>query len=387
MVVAEGETSVRGVPNHGRNLPARADVVVVGAGISGLTVALPLAKAGRHVVVLDRGEPWGDASGANAGTISVQVKRREVQRLTREAVELWRRMAEEWGIETGFGQPGGLRVATNARELERLRRVVAEQHEEGIDVELIDGNRLRDMAPWLGHDVRAAAHCVDDSYSSPLVTGHSMCAAARRLGIAVEGHAPVTAIASRGDDHVVTTPRGDVAAPEIVVAAGPWSGEITRHLGFTLPMQVDVNMMTVTEPWPLSIDKVVTHVGGILSLKQLGNGTCLIGGGWQGRGSVSAGTREIHHERLMHNLRVAARVVPALADMRIVRCWSGYEAVAPDALPVIGRIPGHARAWLQSCTRGGYSLAPALSFRLARMMLDRTEDAELARFTPRRLLS
>lgn len=387
MDATERETSERAVPDVGRTLPSRADVVIVGAGISGLTTALPLARAGRQVVVLDRGEPWGDASGANAGTISVQVKRREVQRLTREAVDLWRRMPEEWGIETGFGQPGGLRVATNSREVERLRHVVAETHAEGIDVELVDGNRLRDMAPWLGHDVRAAAHCADDAYSSPLVTGHAMCAAARRLGITVAGHAPVLAISSRGEDHVVSTPRGDVHACELVVAAGPWSGEITRHLGFTLPMQVDVNMMTVTEAWPLTIDKVVTHVGGILSLKQLGNGTCLIGGGWQGRGSVAAGTREIHHERLMHNLRVAARVVPMLADMRVVRCWSGYEAVAPDALPVIGRIPGQARAWLQSCARGGYSLAPALSFRLARMILDGTDDAELARFSPRRLLS
>ena len=58
------------------SLPITAEIVVVGAGISGLATALPLAKAGREVVMLDKGEPWSDASGANAGTLSIQVKRR-----------------------------------------------------------------------------------------------------------------------------------------------------------------------------------------------------------------------------------------------------------------------------------------------------------------------
>ena len=91
-------------------------------------------------------------------------------------------------------------------------------------------------------------------------------------------------------------------------------------------------MLTVTEPAPLTIDRVVTHVAGVLSIKQHPNGTCLIGGGWQGRGSAETGMKELDYERLVHNMRVAAGVVPGLADLRILRSWAGFDAVAPDAL-------------------------------------------------------
>ena len=86
----------------------------------------------------------------------------------------------------------------------------------------------------------------------------------------------------------------------------------------------------------------MTHIGGVLSLKQYPNGTCMIGGGWQGRGGAwKAEAKELDYERLLHNLRTAAIVVPALAELRILRSWSGFEAVAADALPLLGRLPGH----------------------------------------------
>ena len=117
------------------SLPITAEIVIVGAGVSGLATALPLSKAGREVVVLDRGEPWSDASGANAGTLSIQVKRREVLQLTREAIGLWERMGEEYGIDAGFRCPGGIRVATTDGQVAQLHDAVGEQQAEGLEVE------------------------------------------------------------------------------------------------------------------------------------------------------------------------------------------------------------------------------------------------------------
>ncbi|MGI9415729.1 MAG: NAD(P)/FAD-dependent oxidoreductase [Hyphomicrobiales bacterium] len=372
------------------SLPASADIVIIGAGVSGLATALPLVKAGREVLVLDKGAPWSDASGANAGTLSVQVKRREALRPTRDAIQLWERMGEDYGIDVGFVRPGGLRVATTDREVEHLRKAVGEQQGEGIEVEFLQPNALRAMAPWLGPDVKAASFCAWDAYSSPLAAGHAMIAGARALGATIEGNAAVTAIRrDRKQPHggyVLETSKGTVRAGDVVDAAGAWAGDIAAMLEARFPVEVDVNMLTVTEPAPPLVDRVVTHAGGILSVKQYPNGTYLIGGGWQGRGSVEAGTREIDYERFIHNMRVAARVVPALAELRIVRSWAGYEAVAPDALPVMGRLAGHDRAWVLACARGGYSQAPALGARLAGMMLNRTEAGDDARFSPQRFL-
>lgn len=364
-------------------LPRTADVAIIGAGISGLCTALPLAKSGRHVVVLDRGSPWSDASGSNAGTLSVQVKRQEVLQLTREAIGLWRRMDEDYGVDVGFGQPGGLRVAIGAREVEELRAAVAAQQGAGIEVELHEADALRALAPWLGPEVRAASLCRLDAYSSPLATGNAMLTAARNLGVDVVADAAVVAI--RGaPGYTLETRRGPLQTGSLVVAAGAWSGDVCAMLEAWLPVNVDVNMLTVTEPAPPLLDRVVTHIAGILSLKQYPNGTCVIGGGWQGRGDVARGTRETHYERFLHNMRIAGRVVPALTGVRIVRTWAGYEAVAPDALPVLGRLPGHDDAWVIACARGGYSQGPALGARLARMMLEGREDPDMAGFSPRR---
>lgn len=369
------------------DLPKDTDILVVGAGIAGLCSALYLARAGRTVAVVERGEPWGDASGANAGTLSLQVKRPEVLHITRRAIELWQDFKADFGIDVGFGRPGGLRVATNAREVDMLRHSQAEQRTLGIEVEWLDGNRLRDTAPWLGPTVLAATWCDWDSYSSPLQAGRALIDGARRDGVAVIGGAAVTAIAKETKGYRVTTALGVIACNTLVIAAGAWSGEVAAMLGVTLPVSADVNMLSVTEPAPHLIDKVVTHIGGILSLKQYPNGTCLIGGGWQGQGGLASGRKEIDHEQLMHNFRVAIGVVPALANLRLVRSWSGFEGVAADALPLFGPLPGRPAAYVNACARGGYSQGPALGLLMAELISAGRTSLPMERFYPARFAS
>jgi sarcosine oxidase, subunit beta len=367
------------------DLPDAAEIVVVGAGISGLCCGLCLAAAGREVLVLDRGDPWGDASGVNAGTLSVQVKRPEVLDVTREALRLWAGFREAFGVDVGFGQPGGVRVATTPREVGWLRDSVRVQRGLALEVELLEGNEVRDRFPWLGPAVLAASLCDLDAYSSPLLAGPALLRACRQAGVLVVGHAGVEAIGPRnGGGFRVRTAAGALACRRLVIAAGAWTGEVAAMLGVSLPVLVDVNMLTVTEPAPPFLEGIVTHVGGVLSLKQYPNGTCLIGGGWQGRGGPGDGRKELDYENLLHNLRVAAAVVPALAELRVLRSWSGFEAVAPDALPVLGRLPRHDDAFVLACARGGYSQGPALGKLLAELMLRRETSLHVGLFDPAR---
>jgi len=298
-------------------------------------------------------------------------------------------MPEDYGLEVGFAQPGGIRVATTEGECIQLQKAVEVQKSKGVDVQILDREAVMKLGSWLGPSVKAGSFCIDDSYSNPLLAGNAMVAGARQLGAVIAGGNCVTAIKhdkrSQGGRFSIKTARGDtIHANHVVNAAGAWAGEIAALLGVSLPVKVDVNMLTVTEPAPPLFDRVVTHVGGILSLKQLPNGTCLIGGGWQGRGSVSSGTKDIDYEHLLHNLRVAANVIPKLRDLHIVRTWAGFEAVAPDALPIMGRLGRHDHAWALTCARGGYSLAPALGQRLADMILNPCKRDAFPEFSPQR---
>ena len=365
-------------------LPAHTDIAVIGAGITGLSAALHLARAGCEVVVLDRGDAWGEASGANAGTLSLQVKHPQVMELMQMSLDLWQQEAVTSDREVT--RSGGLRVALSSREVDMLRTSVALQRRRGLDVEFLEGQALADCAPWLGGEVLAASACPRDAHSMPLSAGPGLMKAARAAGVRLVDRAGVRAIDS-SDGCRLATPAGTIRCDILVIAAGAWSGEVATMLGVELPLMVDVNMLTITEPAPPFLDRVVTHMGGVLSLKQYANGTCMIGGGWQGRGSLASGKKDIDHVRLLHNLTFAARVVPALRSLGIQRCWSGFESVAPDALPVLGRLPGHRDVLIATGARGGYSLGPALGRVVAELVTTGTASVPAEPFDPARLLS
>ena len=367
-------------------LPASAEIVVVGAGIAGLCSALYLARSSREVVVLEQGEAWGEASGANAGTLSLQVKRPEVLDLMQMSLELWEGLSADEEFEAGYARSGGLRVAMSERELEMLDASISLQRERGIDVDLLEGDALRVAAPWLGPEVRAASTCPQDAFSIPLRCGPSLIRAASAAGACIVSHAGVSAIDCAGG-YCLDTAAGKIRCGIVAIAAGAWSGQIAAMLGVELPILVDVNMLTITEPAPAFLDRVVTHIGGVLSLKQYPNGTCMIGGGWQGRGGLESGAKELDYERLLHNLRTAAIVVPALAELRILRSWSGFEAVAADALPLLGRLPGHDRVFIAAGARGGYSLGPAQGLVIADLIASGSTSLSAERFDPARFLA
>jgi glycine/D-amino acid oxidase-like deaminating enzyme len=364
---------------------SRTDVAVVGGGKAGVSTALFLARAGRQVTLLERGSPWGDASGANAGTISFQVKRTEVLPLIGLSIQIWERFGTEMGAETGFKKIGGYRVATTAEEVAFLRSYAAEQAGNGLEYEWLEANQARARAPWLGPSVRAATFCEIDAFSSPLISGGGLLNAARQAGVTFRPHAEVTALARAEDGYTATTAAGTVSCKTLVIAAGPWSARLAKMLGADFPFYVDVNMLSVTEPAPFVLDRIVTHIGGILSLKQMPNGTVLIGGGWQGWGKFGRLEKEVDHVRLGQNLGVACAVVPALRRLRLVRSWAGYEAVAPDALPVFGALPGLPGAYVVAGARGGYSMGPGQGYLVSQMILGEPTAIDVRQYDPARL--
>jgi glycine/D-amino acid oxidase-like deaminating enzyme len=368
-------------------LPPGAEIVVIGAGIMGLTTALFLALAGRDVVVIERGDPWREASGVNAGSLAVQNKRLPLVPFTLAALEIWRNARELLGGDVGFVPCGGLRVATSDEEAARLRTSAGEQRALGLDVEWLEGEALRRRAPWLGDAVIAATSCEADSYAIPLVAGPVLVDALRRAGGRLCPHTGVRDVTTEGETLRVETDRGRLACGSLVIAAGAWSGEIARWLGVTLPVGLEVNMLTITEPAGPVMDRVVTHVRGILTLKQYPNGTCMIGGGWQGLGTLAGGRKELDHESLVHNLRLAAEIVPGLARLHAVRCWSGFEGATPDALPIFGRLPGQRHVYVTACCRGGFTQGPIFGRLMAELVVTGETSLPVGALAPERFLA
>jgi len=342
----------------GTGMPTGAETVVVGAGIIGLTTALHLARAGREVLVIDKAEPWREGSAVNAGTCALQNKATDLLPAYRQGLVEWRRLAGELDEDIGFVNKGGIRVARSAEDVAALRAGAADQSAQGVQLDWLDGNALRDRAPWLAPTVTAATFCAEDSFASPLMTGQALIRALRAAGggIAVAG---LTGQRPRGDGYRLSTAAGEIDCRNVVLATGAWTDRAAAMFGIGISVRLNVNTLSVTERIGQFMDNlVVTHIAGKFTLKQFPNGSCILGGGFQGRGDKDSGRKELDLDQLQENIRFQCSVVPQLRDATLLRSWVGFTAIAHDQKPTLGPMPGRPGLFFAFTTNAGFSMGP-----------------------------
>ena len=162
----------------------------------------------------------------------------------------------------------------------------------------------------------------------------------------------------------VTTTRGTIRAHRIVNASGAWANEVAALSGLRFPIRAEGLHLNVSEPRPRVLEPMVQHIGRRLTLKQSANDTFIIGGGWPARAERAPARYTTTWESAAGNTAVALRVMPSLADVRIVRTWSGVMAFTDDLSPIVGetaRLPGY--HVLIATT--GFTLGPLLARLLA----------------------
>lgn len=359
------------------------DTAIIGGGIMGCSVALRLADAGMRVAVIDRGGIGGAASGVNAGTLSLQIKRLSLMPYAIRAAEHWARMSDRLGADVKFRQSGGLNLAFTAAEEERLIADMTARREAGLPITFLGGEAARVREPALSAHVRLASFCPMDGYSNPSLTSRAFRKALTARGVLAIEHEPVQTIAAGDGGYTLRLARsGTLHARRLVLAAGAWTRSFALQLGTDLPIDARVNQMMVTERAPPLMNGVIGHISGLMSLKQSDHGTIIIGGGWQGEGAAGEPGRPVT-ENLANNLRFATFAMPALADLRIVRAWYGYDAFVPDFLPIVGALPWLKEAYVIACVRGGYTIGPCMGDLLAARILG--EEPALPLFDPLRV--
>ena len=192
----------------------------------------------------------------------------------------------------------------------------------------------------------------------------------------------MTSIAQNTTGFALNTPQGEITASRILMATGAWLKPTAAMLGVDLPVNARINTVSVTERLKPLTSTVIGHATGLLTMKQKTNGTVLIGGGWQGRGTPQEGRGQVTAGSLQPNLALAQFALPALANARIMRSWTGFEANVPDFYPLVGSLPGVEGAFVLGCVRGGYTIGPYISKLMGDFILDR--EPELPLFDPGR---
>jgi glycine/D-amino acid oxidase-like deaminating enzyme len=382
-------------------LPAetrRADILVIGGGILGLSCAWHLAKEGADVLVADRDQAAMAASTANAGSLHAQLLAYDFGEdgpedggpaahtlpLAPRSIALWKQIGEEVGESLGIRTEGGLMLAETPEELAWLRRKSAMERRYGTESHLLGANELRDLAPEISERMIGADFVPAEGYGDPLRGAQALLTLARRAGARLLRGAEVLSIAREGTAWRVATSTGEIVAGRIVNATGPWARKIGAMVGVDLPVTGTVQQVIVTEPVPVPLMRhLVAMAGRHLSLKQQqSNGSLLIGGGWFGDFDDATGRSRNLRRSIEGNLWVCGRALPALARLSIIRAWTGINP-GIDRAPLIGETPG-VPGFFNCVAAMGYTLGPEVGRLTALAVLGREAPDPrytLARFT------
>ena len=360
------------------------DVAVVGAGAMGATVALHLARGGMRTALIDRGEICREASGVNAGTLTLHMTRAALIPYAMKGRELWL-TAEKWlGMDVGARSAPGLSLAFTPAEREMLERRAEARTAMGAPIRLLTSAEARGIEPGLNASLIAAAFCELDGHVTAYLTGRAYRQALRAAGVEIVEQMPVEGIEPLGRAYRIHGPGRVIRARRVILAGGVWLETMLAWLGLHAAVKCLINQLVVTERMRRVMRSVVGIASGLLSLKQFENGTVLIGGGWQGIGDPVRGGVEAIPDNLVGNIQLARHAIPALGETRVVRIWLGLESETADAMPMIGALPGLEEAYVIGCVHSGYTSAPYLGRLLADRVLG--SEPEMPLFDPARLI-
>lgn len=368
------------------------DALVIGGGIVGSAAAYFLAREGIDVMLAERNELNAQASGANAGSLHVQLlcfdfgaraqaggkPAADTLPLGRDAVALWQELAASLAGAIEMQITGGLMVAENEAQLQFLRDKIACERGYGVEAHLLGQGELRALAPNLADLIVGAEYCPAEGKINPLVATTALAEAAEQAGARLLRRTEIRAIERDGAGFRVASNGGTISCGRIVNAAGAWSPRIAAMLGVELPVHGAPLQMMVTETGPELVKQLVMHADRHLSLKQAANGNVIIGGGWSATLDAERGVTANLCASIEGNAWVARRVLPALDRLHLLRTWSGMN-VNIDGAPVLGPVPG-VPGLVNAVTSNGYTLGPLVARIAVELLLDRRSTRGLEPF-------
>lgn len=351
-----------------------ADVVIIGGGVMGTSTAYHLASRGcTDVVLLERAEFFGaGATGQCAGGVRHQFSTPANIELSKHSIAMLERFPEELDQEIDLHFCGYLFLLDDAEDMAAFRRNVDLQHQHGVQTQLLDVDDIAQLAPQVNLDgIIGGTFYQRDGLADPASVVQGYVKNARRLGATLLTETPATDIRiESGCVRGVSTPDGEIETETVVIAAGPWSGEVGKLAGIDLPVQPIRRQIATTQPiegitrdFPFVIDfarSLYFHYegGGILT-------------GMSNPDEKPGFDTSVDPEWRLVHFKNAIQRLPLLAEAEILAEWAGLYEATPDDQPILGRLP-HAEG-LISCagfSGHGFMQGPICGLLMAEEILD-----------------
>ncbi len=372
----------------GADLPESAEVVVIGGGAMGTSIAFHLVEAGvRDVLLLEQGDLGSGSTCKAAGGVRAQFSDPINIALGSRGLEAFEKFAERPGQQIDLRQPGYLFLLTSQEQVEAYEASVRVQNAMGVPSRMLTPAQASALNPAIDvSDVVAASFHARDGYCTPesVVLGYST--AARRLGATVRTHVTVTGIEQHGGEiTAVLTDHGPVRTGTVVCAAGAWSRRIGAMAGVDLPVDPLRRQILVTEPLSDPLATLVTHstpmtIDASTTFYFHREGpSILFGMSFQ---DEHPGFEWDYSEAWLPDLMGAVeRRAPALLDVGIAHRWVGMYEVTPDHNALVGEAPTVSR-FLYACGFSGHGFlqSPAIGEVVRDLVLERDPVVDVHAF-------
>jgi glycine/D-amino acid oxidase-like deaminating enzyme len=379
--------------SNGRSgsLPKTADIVIIGAGVMGASIAFHLArrKAGK-IVVLDKDHVGRGNSGRSSALIRMHYSFPPEVQLALISLRMFQNWQEVVGQPGDFRKTGFVRIV-HPNETERLKLNVEMQRRLGVNVELIDGHQLREIEPdWKVDDIELAAYEPDSGYGDGAGVAGDFLSAARDLGATYCPRKRATAfVVEVGGLRGLMTDEGIVSAPTVISAIGPWSRPLFQLAGYDPPIECEFHQVTILRNAPgmkgggcACIDSTTATY-----FRSDAHDKFLVGD-FYGKRPVDPDNfpQRADDDSLEEMIERACRRVPKLEQAEVMRGVTGVYDMTPDSRPLLGEIPGIEGLYVCAGFSGmGFKISPAIGLVMSELVLDgKSTTVDISSFRPSR---
>lgn len=354
-----------------------ADIIIIGGGLYGCTTAYNLANQGaQNVVLLERGNICAGSTAKSCAIVRTHYSIEANLVHAVESLKIFSDFDERVGGEIGWRRTGYL-ILGPSEHGEPMRAVFAKQNAHGIDTAELSPQQALELHPLLQlDDVEVIGYDSFTGYADPNMTITAYAKRAGDLGVTIHDNTPVTGLQHTGTTWTVSTQSGEFTAPTVILAAGPWTNQVTTSLGLEFPYVVSRHKVLTLrnsggyDPrWPIVKD--LTTPDKLYYRPELPDAV-LVGTGDHGDPTsepddMPDAVDEAHCERIR---KLLANRMPAFENAELVRGLTGPYDITPDWNPLVGPVPGHDGLFVAVGFSGhGFKLAPTISEALAQTVL------------------
>lgn len=349
----------------------KAEVVIIGGGVIGCSIAYNLAKLGcKDVVLFEKNSLSSGATGRCGAGIRQQFGTKMNCILARESIKIFENLSQELDYDIELSQGGYLILAYTEREVNQFKKNVALERSLDIDARFISVDDAKEIVPPLNTEgILAATFCPTDGHANPFKTNFAYAEAAQRLGAKIYTFTWVKEIKTKNNQVIsVITDKEEILTPVVVNAAGGYSGEVGEMAGVDLPVYSQRHQILVTEPLDPLFRPMLMSFSRNFYCQQTPHGSILMGCGDPNEPKgYDIGTSWQFAREIAQKMTT---IVPLLKEVSMIRQWAGLYNMSPDAQPILGEHPQVEGFYMAIGFSGhGFMLAPITSKLIAELIL------------------